>query len=548
MNRSLLLTLLMMFAVSLSAQDAKLDKPTEGQLGKGDGKTTAVVTLKTLGSNELLKGFKVMVVGKTKDRESHKVTGFTDDHGKYRVKLLQSYEELRVFAFGEYIIPDAWSNIPIGRTELTTGNELLWDAFVRPLKQVKVTGKVELNNGLKAKRAYVYFAPLDVKPDGTRTVFESPYQAYVGDEGNYEQVLPSGYYQVWCTFSDRSTDVTKYFFALVHQFDLFSEQKLDLKLSLSPVVEGQVIDARTGKGIPARIDIYSNRYLKRLHEGTADGEFADEYGPDDKEIYWPVGTFKMSMHGLDPDNFMVVIKPVGMNNVIRTITGLSLNKLLGKKLVWELYSDESSKVEVTVLTRDGGLPVYDISVGFVPVAVDIPAHLKGEYGASGLANEDGLVKMMGLVPGTYDVFGQKLFLLGQIEVKASNEPQKFTVTLDVAFLTGQVKFEDGTVCKNLMCEVKLAGGNPFANYIKPWRKNKKLQEAGTLFLLLRPEVTFEIRFLAKKDGAKFEADDWKNHKDFELATDTVTIKIDDIKAYKVDLVLKANPEFRKREE
>ncbi|MDC1142231.1 hypothetical protein OAU50_04005 [Planctomycetota bacterium] len=546
-NLSLVL-LLSMIAVNLSAQnDAETDKgearqPTTIQLGEGDGKVSVSLTLKALGSNEPRKGFKLLAVAKTAERESLKTTGFTDDKGILQIDLKQPFESLRVFAFGEFVIPDAWSNIPL------KGEAVDWTAFVRPLQDVKVTGKVTIENGTQARRSYVYFAPLDVKSDNSRQVFDSPYTSYIGEDGSYEIIMPTGYYQVWCTYHDRSNDTPRSFFKIIHQLDLFAPQSLDLTLAESATIEGKVVDARTGKGVSARIDAYSNRYLKRVHLGTADGEFADEIGPDGEEVFHPVGTFKISMYGLDPDDFMVVIRPSKQNNVIRTITGLSLAKLQESEIVWELYTEESSKVEVTVQTTGSKIPVYEIPIGFVPVKIDIPVHLKGEYGANGLTNEDGTVKMQGLMPGTYEVYGAQVFMLGTIEVKPGTDVQKFDFELALPHVTGQVKLPDGTVCTNLLAEIKIVDRGVYPSYTSPWRRNKKLQKQGKIFMPLQAlKIKIEVRFMAMKDGAEFAEDDWMNHKDFPLITDKVTLEIDTEIAHTVDLTLKPNPDFKKEE-
>jgi hypothetical protein len=518
-------------------------------LGTGDSKLAVKFTLKALGSNDSKPGFKLLVVGKTNNRESIRSTGKTDDKGVLRIQLKQDFNQLRVYAFGEFVIPDAWSNVPLQKLRRTHNQELAWEAFVRPLQDVKVTGTVTMGDAEAARRAYVYFAPLDVKSTGESQVFDSPYTAYVDEDGNYEQVIPTGYYQVWCTYHDRSDDVTRTFFALVHQFDLFSVARLDLKLEESPVIEGKVVDARTGKGIAARVDAYSNRYLKRVHMGTSDGEFADEFGPNGEEIFHPVGTFKEPMYGLDPDNFMVIIRPIGKDNVIRTITGLSIDKLKDKKFVWELYTEDSSRVEVNLKTAGGNVPVFEIGIGFVPVKIDIPIHLKGEYRANAMTDEDGTVKMLGLASGTYEVFGASAFMLGTIEVKPGTAVQMYDLILKIPHITGKVTLPDGTVCTNLLAEVKVVDRGLYPSYMNPWRRNSKLQEKGQIFIPLDAlDISVEVRFMAMKDGAKFAEDDWMDFKDFHLITDKKTIKVVAETCYPVELTLKANPEYKKRED
>ena len=143
-------------------------------------------------------------------------------------------------------------------------------------------------------------------------------------------------------------------------------------------------------------------------------------------------------------------------------------------------------------TEDGDLPVYQISVGFVPVKVDIPVHLKGEYGANGSTDENGMVRMLGLIPGTYGVFGERVVMLGEIVVKPGSGVQKFELKLKIPLLTGQVKLPDGSLCKNLLAEFSIVDSGMYPNYVSPFRNNKSLQKKGTLFMPLQSlDVTIE---------------------------------------------------------
>ena len=140
-------------------------------------------------------------------------------------------------------------------------------------------------------------------------------------------------------------------------------------------------------------------------------------------------------------------------------------------------------------------------------------------------------------------------MLGEIVVKPGSGVQKFELKLKIPLLTGQVKLPDGSLCKNLLAEFSIVDSGMYPNYVSPFRNNKSLQKKGTLFMPLQSlDVTIEIRFLAKKDGVEFKDSEWRDYTDFELVTDKIKIKVTSEKAYKVDLTLTANPDFKKREE
>jgi hypothetical protein len=57
--------------------------------------------------------------------------------------------------------------------------------------------------------------------------------------------------------------------------------------------------------------------------------------------------------------------------------------------------------------------------------------------------------------------------------------------------------------------------------------------------------TFKLRFAAMTGGRAFTDDDWVEIENFNLLTDEFEIKIEDEKGYKVDMTLKANPDYKK---
>jgi hypothetical protein len=520
-------------------------------IGKGESPKVVVATLKMLGSDKPLADFKLLVLYKKPDGTNHNLTGLTDDKGQLRIEINEMPSELRVFAYGDFMIPEGWSNVPLSRMKFEAPEQ--WELQARPLKRVKISGTIKID-GLdkKAERANVAFAPLDVAQDGSFSMFDEPRGTLTDDDGNYEIELPTGYYQVWSYWADRSTDDWTGYIKVESKAGIFEDKVINLSLTKGPVIEGRVIDGRTGEGVAASINLYTNQYLRQLRNFTADGEFPDEEGPDGEEIKWPVGTFKFQAWMIDPNDFSVVIRPAGSEQVMRVISGLKLADIVGKKLSWDLYSKDMRTVDVKVVTHVKDVPVNNLDMNLLPIKIDVPQHLQQSYTASGYTGDDGVVRYMGLATGTYEVYGARgSMFLGQITV-GKEQAQEQTVKFEIPFAFGQVKLADGTVCKNLEVFVWITNkaGQQYGPYPSDaFKDNPILRKAGTVFVpLLSRGSTFRLKFCAMKDGAEFGEDDWIRYTDFPLATEDMVITVDGEKCWDVDLTLKANPDFKPKDQ
>jgi len=450
------------------------------------------------------------------------------------------------------MIPEGWSNIPLGKLK-PAGEDTDWAVQVRPLRAVKIKGTISVA-GMESKpeRASVNFAPLDVDQDGNVRMFDEPRNTLTDKKGQYELQLPSGYYKVWAYWADRSTDDWTGYVKVTGQQGIFEDTTVDLTLDLGPTLEGRIIDGRTGEGVAASINLYTNQYLRQLRIFTSDGKFPSETGPDGEEIVTPIGTFKKQIFMVDPNDFTVVIRPAGSEQVLRVLDNVKLEDFAGKKVEWKLYSDDMRIVDVKVTTQEPGMPVNQLDVNLLPLQIDVPPHLQQSYTASGMTQDDGVVRFMGLATGTYEVYGARgSTLLGQIEVTADKD-QEHKVVFEIPFVYGQIKLEDGTVCKHVEVFVWMTNkaGQEFGPYPSDaFKDNPNLRETGTVFApLLSNGSTFRIRFVAMEGGREFGLDDWVTIKDFPLATEDTVIKVDSEKAWKLDLTLKANPDYKPKEE
>lgn len=551
-----LVALLLMLAPSPAvAQDPSTgsgqDKATTLKIGTGESAKVIVAGLTMLGSDKPQADFKLLVLYKDAEDKNHTLTGFTDDKGQLRIEIFQMPKELRVFAFGDFTIPEAWSNIPVSTMKFE--KEEAWSLQVRPLRNVKVSGKITLEGLNKpADRANIAFAPLDVAQDGSFRLFDEPRGVLATDEGSYEIELPAGYYQVWAYWADRSSDDWTGYIKVGGKTGIFDDMKLDLALVKGPYIEGQVVDGRTGKGVAASINFYTNQYLRQLRMFTSDGEFPDEEGPNGEEIFWPVGTFKFQAWMIDPNDFSVVIKPAGSEQVMKVISGLKMSDLVGKKIRWELYSDDMRVVDVTVTTHVKNVPVNNLDINLLPLQIDVPQHLQQSYTASGYTDDNGVVRFMGLASGNYEVYGARgSTFLGQIKIgpELQQAPQ---VKFEIPFAYGQVKLENGEVCKNLEVFVWITNkaGQEFGPYpSNAFKDNPALQKDGYVFVpLLSRGSTFRIKFAAMEGGKEFTDQDWVTIKDFPLVTEAMVITVDEEKCWDVDLGLKANTDYEAKDQ
>ncbi|MCB9894438.1 MAG: hypothetical protein H6839_08310 [Planctomycetes bacterium] len=538
-----LFALLLMLAPSPGVAQAALSSTVK--IGKGDSPKVVVATLKMLGSDKPLGDFKLLVLYKSGDDKNHNLTGLTDAQGQLRIEINEMPKELRVFAYGDFMIPEGWSNIPI--STLKFEGEEPWALQVRPLKRVKIQGAIRIDGTeRKAERANVAFAPLDVAQDGSFSLFDEPRSTLTDDDGNYEIELPTGYYQVWSYWADRSTDDWTGFIKVEEKAGIFEDKVINLTLTKGPMIEGRVIDGRTGEGVAASINLYTNQYLRQLRNFTSDGEFPDEEGPNGEEIIWPVGTFKFQAWMIDPNDFTVVIRPAGNEQVMRVIDGLKLSDVVGKKLEWDLYSKDMRTVDVKVVTHEKDVPVNNLDMNLLPRQLDVPQHLQQSYTASGYTGDDGVVRYMGLATGRYEVYGARgSVFLGEITV-TKEALQQQTVKFEIPFAFGKVKLGED-VCKHMEVFVWITNkaGQSFGPYPSDaFKDNPTLREKGTVFVpLLSRGSTFRLKFCAMEDGKEFGENDWVRYTDFPLATEDLVITVDDEKCWDVDLTLKKNADF-----
>lgn len=545
-----LAALLLIAPSPVFAQDAKplgSDVVLGGKLAEGAKPRKVPLFVRMLGSDKAAVGFKLLVFAKFEGAPHENASCITDDGGNASITLNRKPKELRVFAYGDYVVPDAWSNIPPDR--VTESDPKQWNVYVRPLKNIRAAGKVSAK-GLEAppKRASLSFAPLDVGQDGTARMFDQPYTVHSGDDGSYTLELPTGYYMVWCNWADRSGNDWVYYHQVVQRVSAFEDVKLDFALDKAPLLKGKVVDARTGKGIGAQIDLYSNVYLRQLRNSASDGVLADEYDANDEPVIWPAGTFKFQAWAIDPGSFTAVIKPMGSESVLKVIPNLKAADLDGKEVVWELFTEDMREVNLRVTTHEHDIPVMGLDVRLMPKKIDVPEHIQQSYTAGGMVDQNGHVKFLGLAPGTYDAYGASGSThLGEVTIKAEAK-QEVALKWPIPFAYGNVKLANGTVCKNLVVFIWMVNpqGRQFGPYpVDAFKENPVLREKGMIFVpLLQHGFTFKLRFAAMEDGKAFTDKDWVRINDFPLVTDEVEFLIDGEKAYKVDQTLKVNPDFK----
>lgn len=530
------------------AQDAA--KPS-ASVSFGQGETVAGEvqgSVLMLGTDAPQAGFKLLAMAKYPDRTNPTREILTDAAGKFTIKLMTRPAELRVFAFGNFVIPDGWSNIPVANMKFDGPEK--WDVRVRPLRPVKVSGTVRLAEGRAVRVANVVLAPLDVARDGSARVFDQPYNMLSEDDGSFAAEVPSGYYMMWAYWWDRELRDGPEYMQVVRRVEVFADKKIDFILQLAPIIQGKVIDARTGEGIAANIDLLSNQYLRFLGTRTADGEVANEETPDGKDVFWPVGTFRKRFWLVDPENFTAVIRPANTRAVLKIIPKLKMSDLVGKEVVWKLYTDDMTVVDVQVTTHKHDLPINEIDVQLLPRDVDVPDALKLSLEVAGATSQEGKVRFIGLPKGLYEVYGAGgSSLLGQLKVERSGQSAHFKYEIPFAF--GKVKLESGELCREMKVFISMTAADgrsydPFPT--DPFYQNPVLREKGTVFVpLLYRDVTFKLRFAAFENGRKFEETEFSEIKNFPLVTEEKVIKVTGEEAWELDLTLKANPSFEKFE-
>lgn len=539
--------MILLFPSPAYAQELK-SSITFGEGEKAVGEINCRVLM--LGSDAPQAGFKLLAMARFADRTNPTRELITDDKGAFTIVLKTKPTELRVFAFGDWFVPDGWSNIPLARMKFEKPES--WEIRVRPLRKVKVSGTVKIAPGnTPAPRANVMLAPLDVAQDGTSQIFDQPVGAITDEAGNYSFDVPTGYYMLWAYWADRTKDDWVGHIRVINRVEVFADKQIELSLVEGPTIRGKVIDARTGKGMPASINLYTNHYLRQLRLSAGDGEMADEYLPDGTEVVWPVGTFKFRAWLVDPENFTVVIRPSHTETVMKILPNLKASDLVGKELTWTLYDEGVPTLDVQVTTHKHDLPINQMDVQLLPKDVDVPPALKLSLNAGGLTDNEGKVRFMGLPRGTYEVYGsQGSNLLGTIKVTGVAQVEK--LKFEIPFVFGKVKLADGTMCRHVVAFVTLvnADGRSFGPYPSDaFRKNPVLSEKGTVFVpLTQRGVTFKVRYAAFEDGRAFKDEDWRDINDFPLVTDETSYKVETEEAWETDQTLKPNADYNKKKE
>lgn len=539
--------MILLFPSPAHAQELK-SSITFGEGEKSVGEIHCRVLM--LGTDAAQPGFKLLAMAKYADRSNPTRELITDDKGAFTIALKAKPTELRVFAFGDYFIPDGWSNIPLGRMKFEQAES--WEIRVRPLRKVKITGTVQIAPGnTLAPRANVMLAPLDVAQDGSSQIFDQPISTMTDDQGNYSFEVPTGYYMLWAYWADRSKDEWVGYIQVVKRLEVFADRALPLTVSQGPTIRGRILDARTGKGMAANINLYTNQYLRQLRNPAADGQMADEYKPDGTEVFWPVGTFRFQAWLVDPEDFTVVIRPAGTDAVMKILPNLKASELAGREITWSLYDEGAPELEVRVLSHKQDLPINELDVQLLPKDVQVPAALKLSLNAGGITDNAGSLKFVGLPKGTYEVYGARgSSLLGTIRV--TGEPgQVETVKFEIPFAFGTVKLPDGSVAKRVMAFVTLvnADDRTFGPYpTDAFRNNPILREKGTVFVpLTQRGATFKVRFAAFENGREFKDEEWVTLNDFALVTEEVVFKVESEEAWEVNLSLKPNPDYKKKD-
>ncbi len=488
------------------------------------------LTFKMLGSNAPLAKFSFVVLIPT-DKGFARTTKETGDDGRCTITVPKDVEA-RLYACGDYFIPASWATI---RKDMTQA-----DVFVRPLKRVRASGKAVSADGKALPAASVTFAPLDQLPDGTMTPHEVPYVTICDPRGAYELDVPAGFYQVWASWNDVSSDVSTAYFTLERRVDIFSDLKLDLKLPQSPRMKGRVLDGRTGKPMSCILDLYSHAWLKQVSIFTG-----DETGWNDL----PTGVFDTQARTVDTSGFAVVLREAGVGNAVRVYPGMDIDKLNASgDLV--LYDTDAGKLDCKLVTADKEFPVAGMDLDVLPSGqMKVPPFLHEALTLSEYTDDGGAVSFWGLPEGRYTLYCMEgEVLLGEFAV--SGKPQALTAKLAVPFAYGTITYPDGTACTKSVVEVtfKLADGKEGRPMTFDAFRNRKLAGEGKFFVPFRwDDASYTLRFWAPDQNAK-ELPFVLNVEEFPFMSEAITVTPDGPKGYEKTIKLAANPKAKKEEE
>lgn len=496
-------------------------------------------TVSTLGTEQPLKNFRLIVLAKLEDGANESKDLDSDASARYRIELGKKVSQLRVFAYGDFVIPDSWSNIAIATMKFEKAET--WDIKIRPNVDVTLKGKISLTASGKAvdNGCAVFLAPLDVRQDGSMRVFDDPLSTRCEPDGTYEFKTPAGFYRLWAVWTDRTDGRWVYCSGFVQRVDLFSDSSKDFSIEPGPQVVGRVIDERDGKPVVSRVDFYTNAFLRQLNNVTSDGQFRDDEAVEGEPIV-PTGHFRFRLFNVDPGEFAAIIRPRELEGVMHVQRGLSHAALKGKPVEWKLFGQDDIWLELGVQTAEMNLPVLGTDVLIQATRLDDPeiTHLRAAFELRAMSDENGIARFVGLAAGDYNVYiEQGTVLLGKVKISAEKR-QKITLDYALPFAVGSVKYPDGSMCNTAMCQVDLelpegGGRGPF--FPDPF-VNRVLREKGiALIPLTLKGATFRLRFFANA-GNQPAPDQWTPSQ-FPWRTQQISFKVDAEKAYKFEVTL-----------
>ncbi len=370
-------------------------------------------------------------------------------------------------------------------------------------------------------------------------VFENPLATRCDADGKYEFNTPAGFYRLWAIWTDRTDGRWIFCSGFVQRVDLFKDLAQDFSIEPAPQISGKVSDARDGSPVIARIDFYTNAYLRQLNNTTSDGEFRDDEAAEGDPIL-PAGTFRFRLYNVDVNEFAAIVRPRATDSVMHLERGLKYSALKGRNIEWKLYAPEDIALDLAIRTADMQLPVFGTDVRIEANRLDDPAitHLRSAFELRALTDENGVAHFVGLEPGDYSVYIEEgTVLLGNLKVTGAKQ-QKLTMDYALPFAVGSVKYPDGSVCNTALCQVDLempegGGRGPF--YPDPFA-NKVLREKGiALVPLTLKGATFKLKFLAN-DGNKPAPEEWTPSQ-YPWRSKEIAFKVDAEKAYKFEVTL-----------
>jgi uncharacterized protein YndB with AHSA1/START domain len=496
-------------------------------------------SVSTLGTEQPLKNFRLLVLAKLEDGASESKDLDSDANARYRIELGKKVAQLRVFAYGDFVIPDSWSNVAIASMKFAQAEN--WDLKVRPNVNVTLKGAIKLAAGGKAvdNGCAVFLAPLNVRQDGSMRVFDEPLPTRCDADGNYEFKTPAGFYRLWAVWTDRTDGRWVYCSGIVQRVDLFADTIKDFSIAPGPQITGRVIDARDGKPVVSRIDFYTNAFLRQLNNVTSDGEFRDDEAVEGDPVL-PAGQFRFRLVNIDAGEFAAIIRPRQTEGVMHVQRGLSHAALKGKPVEWSLFGQDDIWLELGVQTAEMKLPVLGTDVLIQANRLDDPeiTHLRAAFELRAITDEHGIARFVGLAAGDYSVYIERgTVLLGKVKVSAEKR-QKITMDYALPFAAGSVRYPDGSMCNTAMCEVELElpeGGRRGPFFPDPF-VNRVLREKGlALIPLTLKGATFKLRFFANANNQP-APDQWTPSQ-FPWRSQQIAFKVDAEKAYKFEVTL-----------